>query len=233
MNPTKFLKCLLIVLFLGVAFISPACADLYWESLQKSEGLPGTPDGTQTVKNYMTANATRYEARDNITIVDLNKMKMYNLDPKAKTYNEVDLSKMGQVPEMEGEAGKQFMGMVKGLMGSIKVTPTKETRTISGYACTKNIVSFMGTQSENWVTRDIKGLDEMMDYGKRFSEVMNQNPMMRQMNVSAMIQDLKGFPVETTVNMMNGKMTTTLQKFEQKNLSAELFKVPTGYKKTE
>jgi hypothetical protein len=91
----------------------------------------------------------------------------------------------------------------------------------------------MGNRSEHWVTRDIQGFEEMMAYGKRFSEAMSKNPMMRQMNIPAMIKDLNGFPVETTMHMMGGKMTTTLQKFEQKRLSPDLFRVPPGYKKTE
>ncbi|MBW1778043.1 MAG: DUF4412 domain-containing protein [Deltaproteobacteria bacterium] len=233
MKSKGFIRWIVLGSLLACLVAAPAHADLYWESIQKSEGIPGTPDGTQIVKNYMTAHATRYESRDTVTIVDLNQMKMFSLDPKAKTYQEIDLAQMGQMPGMEGEAGKQFMGMMKGLMGSVKVTPTKETRTISGYACTKYNVSFMGTRSENWITRDIEGYDEMMRYGKRFSEVMSKNPMMKQMNVAAMIKDLKGFPVETVVHMMAGKMTTTLQKFEQKKLTPNLFKVPNDYKKVE
>ncbi len=227
----KLSRCLVMVILLGLTVAAPACADLFWQSVQKSQGVPGTPDGSQIVKNYMTKNATRYESNDNITIVDLEKMKMYSLDPKAKTYREMDLSKMGQIPEMEGEAGKKLMGMIKGLMGSIKVIPTKETRTIAGYPCTKYEVRFMKTRSEHWVTRDIKGFDEMMAYGKRFSEALSKNPMMKQMNIPALIKDLKGFPVQTTVHMMGGKMTTTLQKIEQKRLSPDLFKVPADYKK--
>ncbi len=233
MNPKKWMHCFWIGIFLGLLFAVPVRADLYWESIQKSQGVPGTPDGSQAVKNFMTANASRYETQGDITIFDLEKMRMFTLDPNAKTYEEVDLSKMGQMPEMEGEAGKQLMGMMKGFMNTIKVTPTQETRKISGFSCTRYNVSLMGTQSEYWVTRDIPGYQEMMAHAKRFSQAMEKNPMMKQMNITAMMKDLDGFPVETTLNMMKGKITTTLQKIEQKRLSPDLFKVPPGFKKTE
>lgn len=232
MNRYCFGKILLTLSVAALLSAASANADIYWESRQISQGVPGIPDGTQIVKNFMTPSATRYEASNNITIIDLDKMKLFALDLKAKTYNEIDLATMGQVPGMDGEAGKQFMGMMKGLLGNVKVVRTKETRTVSGYRCTKYNVSFMGSQSEHWVTQDIKGLDEILKYGKRFSDAMQKNPMMRQMNIPAMLQDLKGFPVETTTKMMNGTMTTTLQKLERKPLPKNLFQLPPGFKKT-
>jgi hypothetical protein len=49
--------------------------------------------------------------------------------------------------------------------------------------------------------------------------------------MAAMMKDLDGFPMETSVNVMGGQITTTVTKVEQKKLGAELFKVPQGYKK--
>ncbi|MEW5910555.1 MAG: DUF4412 domain-containing protein [Thermodesulfobacteriota bacterium] len=223
----------LILFAFTVISFSNADADLYWESDSKSQGIPGQQDGIQLVKNYLKGNSFRIEMPDSITIMDMDQMKIFNLDPKKKTYNEVDMKQMGQMPEMEGEAGKQFQGIMKKMMGSFKVVPTTETRKISGYKCTKHNVSFMGTSGEYWISNEVEGLDELLTYSKKSAKVMGRNPMLKQMNFSALTEELKGFPVETTMKIGNGTTTSTLKKIERKGLSTDLFKVPAGYKMTD
>jgi hypothetical protein len=227
------IRIFLIAVLATMALHTNASADLFWESDQKNQGMPGQPDGTQIIKNYLKGNLFRVEMPDSITIMDMEQLKIFNLDPKNKTYNEVDMKQMGKVPEMEGEAGKQFQGIMKKMMGSFKVVPTTETRKISGYKCTKHNVSFMGTTGEYWISNEVEGLDELMTYSKKASKAMGQNPMLKQVNFSVLTEDLKGFPVETSMKFGNGTTTSTLKKIEKKGLSADLFKVPAGYKKTD
>jgi hypothetical protein len=55
------------------------------------------------------------------------------------------------------------------------------------------------------------------------------NPMLKQMNIAAMMDKLDGFPVQTVTQVMGGTITNTLVKVEKKSLSSDLFQVPAGY----
>ncbi|MFH1102637.1 MAG: DUF4412 domain-containing protein [Pseudomonadota bacterium] len=229
----KTLRFGFIVFALTLTVASQAMADLYWESEQKNQGMPGQQDGIQLIKNYLKGNTFRFESPDTITIMDMEQMKMFSVDPKKKTFNEVDLKSIGRMPEMKGEEGKQMQEIMKKMMGSFEVVPTGETRKISGYKCTKYNVSFMGTKGEYWISNNVEGYEELMAYSKRASKIMGQNPMFKQINFASLMEDLKGFPIETMMKMANGTSTTTLKKIERKGLAGDLFKVPAGFKKTE
>lgn len=227
------LKLLLLSVFLGLMTSSVAMADLYWESDQETKGMPGRPDETTVIKTYLTAYASRTEREGQITIMNFDTKIMYHLNPQAKTYQQINMAEMGKPPEMKGEKGQVQQQMMKNMMGNIQVTPTQETRQIAGYNCQKYLVSGMMMNSDYWLSKDVKGYEEVKEIGKKIADVFDDNPMMKQMNIAGMMSQLDGFPVQMVMNVMKGTSTTTLKKIEKKLLDKSLFSVPEGYTQTQ
>ncbi len=231
---------LYLPLLLAVFFIfSPtAYCDLYWESEVTSSGMPeGLPSNlpkqaleqmkaqfkpkTEIVKNYLSSNTFRTETPGNIMIMEFDTASMYQLNTKDKTYIKFDL--MAAIEE------KKDM-MAKMMNDSMKVTPTKETKEISGYKCKKYNVTIMGANTEYWVSKDVKGLDEFKGMNKKMEKIAEKSPMLKRMNMAGMMNKLDGFPVQTVMNIMGINTITTLKTIEKKSLDKELFKVPKDYK---
>jgi hypothetical protein len=227
------LKLLLFSVILGFMTSSAAMADLYWESDQETKGMPGRPDETKVIKTYLTAYASRTEREGQITIMNFDTKIMYHINPQAKTYQQINMAEMGKPPEMKGEKGQMQQQMMKNMMGNIQVTPTQETRQIVGYNCQKYLVSGMMMNSDYWLSKDVKGYEEIKEIGKKVAAVFDENPMMKQMNIAGMMGQLDGFPVQMVINIMKGTSTTTLKKIEKKSLDKSLFSVPEGYSQTQ
>lgn len=227
------LKFLLFSIILGLITSSASMADLYWESDQETKGMPGRPDETKVIKTYLTAYASRTEQEGQITIMNFDTKIMYHINPQAKTYQQINLAEMGKPPEMKGDKGQMQQQMMKNMMGNIQVTPTQETRQIAGYNCQKYLVSGMMMNSDYWLSKDVKGYEEVKEIGKKVAVVFDENPMMKQMNFAGMMGQLDGFPVQMVMNIMKGTSTTTLKKIEKKSLDKSLFSVPEGYTQTQ
>ncbi len=220
-----------------ISALTAASADLYFESEQTTQGLPGQAAGTTIIKQYISQDATMTEMADRVTIIDFKEKMMYDLDPKAKVYTQAPAEKIGLPAEgqdgMSAEQAKMMQQMMQSMASSIKVTPTSETQTINGYKCKKYIVSMMMVNSDYWATKDFKGYDEMKAVGEKAAKLFENNPTMKQMNVMALMKELDGFPIKTSSQVMGGSVVTLVKKIEQKKLDKDLFKVPAGYKLVE
>jgi hypothetical protein len=221
--------------FMMLSFFSatPSHADLYWESIQETTGMPGKPDESQEIKNYLTSYASRSDHKNRIVIMNFEAKTMIQIDPSKKTYHQTNLTEMVGPPMIKGEKGEAQRQMMKQKMGNIKVTPTDETRKIGDYTCKKYLVSGMMMNSEYWLSKDVTGYEEMKKTAEKLKDMFDQNPMMKQMNIAGMISQLDGFPVQMIMTIMNGKTITTLKKIEQKTLDKSLFSVPDGYTRIE
>lgn len=229
LNFTVSLTAVLVLLMSSIV-----SADLYWEIEQVTAGMPMQPGNKEIIKNYLSDNASRVETEDGITITDFNNSMVYTLNPESKTYTKVNMKEMAsqmssQMASQTGDPESQeMMGMMKQMMGSMKVTPTDETKEIAGYTCKKLIVSFMMMNTEYWVSKDVPGYKYYKKLGKKGAAVVAGNPMQEQMK--GMMDKMDGFPVKTVTKMMGGSNTMTLQKISEKSLNKSLFEVPKGYK---
>jgi hypothetical protein len=222
---------LVLVLTLSTLFIgvSVASADLYWESEQVTQGVKGQPPGPSLMKSYYTDKASRIELPDGkIMIMEYDKKLVYRLDPAAKTYSQMDMNEMAGSKKMANMPAEQRK-MMESMMQSMQITPTEETKVINGYKCKKYMVSFMMMNGEYWLSKDVKGYDELKAIGAKMAKSFENNPMLKQMNIAAMMDKLDGFPVQTVTQVMGGTITNTLVKVEKKSLSSDLFQVPAGY----
>jgi hypothetical protein len=181
------------------------------------------------VKNYMTNYASRTDMGDHVTIMDFDKKVIYQLNPTAKTYVKSDMKDIGRPPGMKDEEAQAFQEMVRKMVGEVKVVPTDEKKKIAGYNCTKYEIAMMATRSEYWLSKEVKGYDEMKAVGRKMAGVFDTNPMLKQMNIAGMMSQLDGFPVQMVTSLMGGNITSTLKKVEVKKLDKDLFKVPAGY----
>jgi len=222
-------------LFLAVSvfwlFPLAAFGDLYWESLLETRGVPaGMPKNmpkeildqfnkTETIKNYLTSYGSRTEISSGTIIIDFKTMIMVQLNPTDKTYTKIDM--MAAMEKMKGQ------NMMDGLADDMEITPTNETKKIAGYLCKKYNVRLMGTTSQYWLSRDVKGYKEYQTYNKKMEKIIQKIPAMKQMSMAS---KLDGFPVQTVIDMMGMTSTTTLKRMEQKSLSKDLFQIPKGYK---
>ncbi len=232
MKIKKWIRCLLPVMVLFLLFSPIAYGDLYWESLVVSGGVPeNLPEGLpeqvkqqimaqyqskqETVKNYLTPNASRIDTQDDITLILFDDMTLYQLDLSTKTYVKIKMS------EVEASMGP----LANEVDEDVNVTATGETETINGFKCEKYIMTVMGVENEQWLSRDVVGYGE---YEKISQKIMRDSPQFKKMGLSGSLSG-KGFPVKTVSSVMGMTTTTTLQKIEKTSLSKDLFKIPEGY----
>jgi len=251
MKIKKMMPFLLALGFLLMVFSPAAYGDLYWESVEvrsgEPKGLPepppqgfpkGLPEGLpkdlpqgmpkppprpgmghekpgpQTIKHYLSAYGSRIDTQEDVTIVVFDHMIIYQLDPSTRTYVKIDMKEM-----------EKNMGPMAKMREEAKVTATGETQTIEGFKCRKYILTFMGIENVQWLSKDVPGYAE---YEKISGKVMQDSPQFRRMGLSGNLSG-KGFPVKMESGMMGMTTTTTLKKIEEKTLSKDLFKVPEGY----
>ncbi|MBT3257594.1 MAG: DUF4412 domain-containing protein [Deltaproteobacteria bacterium] len=251
MKIKKLMQCLLSAAFLLMVFSPVAYGDLYWESIAvhggtlkglpkgfpkgmpkdlpqgmpkglprdlpkppKHPGMTRSGSGPETIKNYLTSYGSRIETKDDITIILFDDMTIYQLDPSTGTYIKIKMSEM-----------EESMGPMAKMSEDAKIMATGETKTIKGFKCEKYIMTFMGVENVQWLSKDVTGYDE---YEKISKKVMRNSPQFRKMGLSGSLSG-KGFPVKMESGVMGMTTTTTLQKIEKTSLSKDLFKVPAGY----
>lgn len=222
MNKVKWSSFLCVSAMVLLALSSIAHADLVCEYASETKGMFGQPDKTQTVTTYYTPHATRSNAGDAAMIMDFKTMDMYNLNTANKTYTKMNLNEMGD----------QMAAAAK-MMGNMKVTATNETKTIAGYKCKKYVMKSMMGETEFWVSKDVKGADELMKISKKLAKSFENNPIMSQMSNIGMINKMDGFPVQTITKIMGGSSTTTLTSIKKKSVNKDLLTVPAGYTQKE
>jgi hypothetical protein len=217
-----------------LAGLGTSAADLYLESEQVTQGIPGQPDGKGIIRLYLSLDATMTDLGDVATIIDMQEKMLYELDLEAKTYRRTEIDKVVGIPGLGADAqdlerNPLFQAMVKSMVDSFKVTPTDEVKTIAGYECRKHIVQVMQSSSDYWVTKDFEGYEELRAISDKSARLFMNNPLMKQINIAAMMNALDGLPVHSVTRMMGGTITTTLKKMERKTLDPKYFTVPAGF----
>jgi 5'-3' exonuclease len=185
-------------------------------------------------------------------IVRLDEEKIISVDTKAKTYWEQTFAELeqamkaasGQMEKEMAEMQKYLKDlpeeqrkMVEGMtgtsmdkVGDVKVTKTADTKTISGYACTKSVAK----EGERvlmtiWATTAVKGFDALRkDYEAVSRRLTAMNPAFTKGLVDAMLK-IDGFTIRTEW----GEMTSTVTKVEQRSTAESAFTVPAGYTKVD
>ncbi len=204
---------------------------VFFETLEKSTGIPGQDDGTRTLRQYVSDSAIRIEAPDRITIVDINTLIMYDLDTKTKMYVPTDIKKIGNMTDVLGEQGGNLLNDLMNQMGNQQtVTPTNEIATIAGFQCRKYLVNHMMAQGEYWLSDQVEGVEDLQKFGKTAATALDKYPLFKQMNVYSIFGELEGFPVKSVTRIMGGVNETTLIKSKRQKMDPALFAIPSDYK---
>ncbi len=225
---------------------------LYWQS--KTTGTVGEymSETWAVPKKMKIVQLGKYPT---ISIVRLDKEVMWQLNAAKKTYSEMTFAQMENVARKAGgkmdaatakmqeqmknmsEEEKKMMekmmgGKMPGAAGqkaaAVEVTNTGERKTINGFATTKYTVQ-QGDQSVMtlWVTKDIKGFEELRKDWQSFSRRMAaMAPQGRGM--ADAYKNIDGFPVQTE---MGQGIVTTVTKVERRSAPAGEFEIPSGYTK--
>ena len=230
MRKAKLGVCLSLMALIALFSAAAVHADLYWENETTTVGVPQQTDGMKIQKNFFTATSARIEPGDGqIMIMDYDSMMLYNVNVVERNYTQINLREpMGLSPNLPAK-DKERMGKMMGEMMQVKITPTDESKTIAGYKCRKYLVDVPMVQGVYWVSKEVKGYEELRAMGKKLAALAETNPMLKQMNIAAMVEQLDGFPVQTTNKVMGGTITSTLKRVELRRLDPELFKIPKGF----
>lgn len=223
---------------------------LYWES--KTTGA-GQDENAKVSKAYCNPDMFKQVGGtgDRTIIIRLDKKMIFTVQDEAKTYSEVsfdDLKKaMSQLGSKMSAAMKQMQERMKDMpeeqrkqmekmMGEsmlspagepkVEVTPTGESKTISGYSC-KGYLMKNGPREmmKIWTTESVGGSDLLK---KNLRELSSLFASLNPTHGNAMAEGMKkiqGFPIET--EMMG--TVTTVTKVEKRSIPASEFDVPAGY----
>jgi Domain of unknown function (DUF4412) len=253
------LKQALFLAMLLICIAARAYGQLYTENV--ITGLGKEQMNTQSY--YMPKMFKMIMDNGDATIVRFDKELMISVNDEKKEYSQMTFAeleakmnevhskldktvqemqkKMADMPPEQRKIMERMMGKSLGLGsngGKLEVKKSGESRTISGYACTKLAV----TQDDKeilvlWTTRDIKEFASMRnDYEQlatRMSSLMASN---NRLGGGALAQAwpeamkaIDGFPIQQEM----GGIKTVVTKIEKKSTPASEFEPPAGYKKVE
>ncbi|MFI5252747.1 MAG: DUF4412 domain-containing protein [Bacteroidota bacterium] len=247
------MKSVILYGILTIAFtLSMFCQGLYWES-NGHVTMMGNEKTINTKFYAMPKMFKSVEGDDHESIIRLDKNLLYDINHKDSTYKEMTFEEMDtlmkkgnarmeksmselqdklkDMPEEQRKMVEQMMSK-RAAMGDSKekydVKNTGETETISGFSCSKYIISQGDKEVLTlWATKDVKGVDSLKaDLGEFRDRMARMMPRIG----SAMAEGMKGvdgFPIQ--VESSNYKSTVT--KVEQRSTPESSFLPPKDYKK--
>ncbi len=226
---------------------------VYWESITSGGPLGDKPILSEM---YYMPKKVKVASRndDAVLIFRMDKDLLYSINTKEKTYSETTFSEMEKkmkqmsatmdsrtkelekqlegLPEEQRKMMEQMMGgkmPKKSQGGTVEVSKTGQTKTISGYSCAEYVLRSGGNDVVTiWATRDVKNFAGMAkDMGDFAARMEAMNPMSSKGLMDAM-RKIDGFTIQTTTPQ---GITMLVQKIEPRPIPADQFEVPAGYKK--
>ena len=217
--------------------------------------VTGGPQGARVEQMWVTPkmmkSITKGQAKQ--IIVRLDKQLYITVDTNEKTYSEVSFnaleaaaknriakmdSLLAELKNMQATMTDEQKNSMKTLMGTIQniadardekitVRNTGETKVISGFLCTKTVMSRRDTTVMTlWATKDLNDFDAMREDWNEFEgRMLALSP--GGIGIGEALKQIDGFPVQTET--MDG-VVNTLTKIERKPTYANEFEVPAGYK---
>ena len=203
--------------------------------------------------SYYLPHMMKQTAEGNATIFRLDKDLFIRVDNKLKQYSEMTFAELeseakqasGELDARMAEMKKRLESMppeqrkmVEQMMGDrlkggskdarVEVTKTSETKTISGYTCTKYVIKEDDKDFATiWTTAGISGFSAMKDDFKEFSQrIMSMLPSSGA-KIAAQMKQIDGFPIQSKI----GGMNITVNKIEERSIPASEFEPPAGYTK--
>lgn len=183
-----------------------------------------------------------------ISIVRIDKELMYQVDPEKKTYTEIPFAELKtmkgkasamlkkRMESMTPEQKKMFEGMKMQLESQAgrsdetkyEIQKTNETKSISGYTCTKYLVRRNGKESETiWATNEVGGFEPVRKDMELLMSKISTNLGTGSVG-SEWYKEIPGVPIQ----MESHGNIHTVTKIVQQSINPAEFEVPAGYTKT-
>lgn len=232
------------ILVLGLA--APATAG--WQIQEKSEG--------EINSLYFQNNRVRDQSAESVSIMDLAKGRLILVNPATKTYWSGPFSDMLKMrdqamnqmqqqlkqlpPEQRAMAKKamqEAMGKKDGPRPKVVVKKTGQSAAIAGFKAQKYEIWADGQlREEQWIAPAIATAKELdTKKMKQMMGVFAQAGGQSTYETDPAVQDLwsKGYPVKV-INHLDGEtMVRQVVQAQKKDLPADLFAAPKGYRRVE
>lgn len=240
------------VLFLIVCTCSIHFADVMYEMVTLTKGLPGMDDVSTGIKVSIKTDRSRDELiindpltgkRKIVHITRLDKGVKWTLDTQNMRYSETAFIST-PAPELEQ--------LDMNTMAEVIVETTENTKEILRSTCEEVIVSVLVegdtipmVSQQMWVSSDFEGYEEIDSYFNKLIESGIDSPLSPVMGSEAgymrefldAIQSLEGFPLEATMYMLVGpdaapyviEIHSLTKEIATDPLDDSLFEIPTGY----
>ncbi len=220
-----------LILIVSVVVISFAFlhADVYIKQKTNMGAFMGQPAKETFQEHWLGKNKMAMISQEQSMIMDIEAQKLYMVNHGNKSYIEtslpLDMTKL--MPE-------QMAQMMKGMMESmtINVQPNGQTKKVTNWNANgydvKMTVMGMEMKMIFWASKDVPF--DWKNYSDLYSELYKAQFRMGE-KFMAEFKKVQGFPVETEVDAMGMKVTTTTVEISQKTPGADTYSLPTGYTK--
>ncbi len=223
---------------------------LYWEST-----ITGVGNEARTTQTYTMPKMIKIVTSDGkAMILRTDRDKFVTLDTKKDTYREVtfaDMEAAGKSMQAKMDAARAEMekrmkdmspeqrAMMEKMLpkspgaegvkpSALVVKNTGETKTISGYVCTKYVASEEGKPVLTaWTTKDVKGFEPLRDDWLAYQKRLEKTNRSFGNVMAEAYGKIEGFPMETEIR----DIKTVVTKVEPRTTAASEFEIPAGYTK--
>jgi hypothetical protein len=239
---------LAIALLVLLGALGAFAQGLVWETSTTSPALKGR--ALSSTLSYMPGRFRQSSAEaGSSTIFLLDKKLMISINDRNKTYSQITFDELEESLRKRGEARerkieesrkkiealpeakrKLIQEPAKTAPLPVSVIKRKETRTISGFACTGyEIKQGAKVVTTIWAATAVPGYaamqKDMTDFSRRLAAM---DPVNGRAMAEAM-RKVSGFPILTEIG---DRLVTTVVKVEQRSTPKEAFEIPKGYQKT-
>jgi hypothetical protein len=231
------------MLMSGTAFAQ----GMTWQGVMEG----GPLGGADTSYTYYMPGMIRIAnpARHDVVIIRMDKEKMIHMNTEDHTYYEMTFDELqammqelnGAVDERMAKMKKEMEGMseeqrkmMEGMMSHLNLTgqgklefkKTGEQKSISGYPCTKSVVTSNDEVAFTmWVTKKVDGFESMAKDMKQVGQRMAAMMPRAGTAMAEAMKNLDGFPMQTEIL----GMTSTVSHIQKRQTAASEFEVPSGY----
>lgn len=220
-----------LILIVSIVAISLAFlhADVYIKQKTNMGAFMGQPAKETFQEHWLGKNKMAMISQDNSMLLDIEAKKLHMVNHGNKSYVETDLP-LDMTKLMPDQMAQMMKGMIDGM--TITVQPNGQTKKVSNWNATGYDVkmTMMGMEIKMvfWASKDVPF--DWKKYSELYSEVYKAQFRMGEKFMKE-FKKVQGFPVETEVDAMGMKVTTTTVEISQKKPGPETYSVPDGYTK--
>lgn len=220
-----------IILIVSVLMISFAFlhADVYIKQKTNMGAFMGQPPKEILQEHWLGKDKMAMISQDNSMILDIQAKKLYMVNHKHKNYIETNLP-LDMSKVMPDQMAQMVKGMMEGM--TIDIQPNGQTKKVTNWNANgydvKVTMMGMAITMVFWASKDVPF--DWKKYSDLYSEIYKAQFRVGEKFIKA-FEKIEGFPLETEVNSMGMKVTTTTVEISQKNPNPDTYSVPAGYAK--